>query len=421
MFVHKDIIIVFLFIFFVNFVILVLLITDLKKINKFLSNFSGSSFKSGGLFFYKLFEPVAFNINKIIGNYEYKFRNEKVRVFFFEYFYKHFPDPLLIINQHLSIIETNLAAQELIGDTAQGKTIFSVLRIPELSELINESIQKKIPIESEVRLLYPKEKIYNVWISGSKDVGANKLNFIRLFDSTSSRNIQNLQRDFIANASHELKTPISVIIGYCETLLNDKNEDEKVKEKFLKTMAKEATRMSSLVNDLLSLTRIERIEHSPPNEKVDLGEIIKEVEQICIDRDLFKKIKCKFKIIKKKNEIIGDSPELKQVFLNIIENAVTHSNSKKTVIVKLENVNSSVNFSVEDFGIGIPNENIPLLTKRFYRVDEARSRNSGNTGLGLSIVKHIVNRHNAELDISSIEGKGTKFSIIFNKDKPSLL
>ena len=199
------------------------------------------------------------------------------------------------------------------------------------------------------------------------------------------------------------------------------NEDEKVKEKFLKTMAKEATRMSSLVNDLLSLTRIERIEHSPPNEKVDLGEIIKEVEQICVDRNLFKKIKCKFKITKKKYEIIGDSPELKQVFLNIIENAVTHSNSKKAVIVKLENIKSSVNFSVEDFGIGIPNVNIPLLTKRFYRVDEARSRNSGNTGLGLSIVKHIVNRHNAELDISSIEGKGTKFSINFNKDKPSLL
>ena len=143
MFVHKDIIIVFLFIFFVNLVILVLIISDLKKINKFLNNFSGSSLKSGKLFFYKLFEPIAFNINKIIGNYEYKFRNEKVRVFFFEYFYKHFPDPLLIINQSLSIIETNLAARELIGESAQGKNIFSVLRIPELGELIYESLKKK--------------------------------------------------------------------------------------------------------------------------------------------------------------------------------------------------------------------------------------------------------------------------------------
>ena len=421
MFVHKDIIIVFLFIFFVNLVILVLIITHLKKINKFLNNFSGSSLKSGKLFFYKLFEPIAFNINKIIGNYEYKFRNEKVRVFFFEYFYKHFPDPLLIINQSLSIIETNLAARELIGETAQGKNIFSVLRIPELGELINESLQKRRPIESEVRLLYPKEKIYNVWISGSKDVGTNKLNFIRLFDSTSSHNIQNLQRDFIANASHELKTPVSVIIGYCETLLNDNKADAKVKEQFLKTMAKEATRMSSLVNDLLSLTRIERIEHSPPSETVELGKIFQEVEQICIDRNLFKKIKCRFVLSKKKYEILGDSSELKQVFLNIIENAVTHSNSKKAVVAKLGNVKSLITFSVEDFGIGIPNENIPLLTKRFYRVDEARSRNSGNTGLGLSIVKHIINRHNAELTINSIEGKGTKFSIIFNKDKPSLL
>ena len=124
-------------------------------------------------------------------------------------------------------------ARELIGESAQGK-YFSVLRIPELGELINESLKKRKPIEAEVRLLYPKEKIYNVWISGSKDVGVNKLNFIRLFDSTSSHNIQNLQRDFIANASHELKTPISVIIGYCETLLNDNKEDVKVKERFLK-------------------------------------------------------------------------------------------------------------------------------------------------------------------------------------------
>ena len=121
MFVHKDIIIVFLFIFFVNFVILVLLVTDLKKINKFLNNFSGSSLKSGRLFFYKLFEPIAFNINKIIGNYEYKFRNEKVRVFFFEYFYKHFPDPLLIINQHLSIIEIGMFMYEGVDyDFIQG-------------------------------------------------------------------------------------------------------------------------------------------------------------------------------------------------------------------------------------------------------------------------------------------------------------
>ena len=163
------------------------------------------------------------------------------------------------------------------------------------------------------------------------------------------------------------------------------------------------------------------MEHSPPSEKVDLGKILQEVEQICIDRNLFNQIKCKFVVSKKKYEILGDPPELKQVFLNIIENAVTHSNSKKAVVVKLGSVKSLINFSVEDFGIGIPNENIPLLTKRFYRVDEARSRSSGNTGLGLSIVKHIVNRHNAELSINSIEGKGTKFSIIFNKDKPSLL
>ena len=420
MFVHKDIIIVFIFILLVCLLFIFLFLKDLRSVIKNLQNFSGKPIKSSRLFFFKLYEPIIFNLNSILKKYQDNYRIEQLRVFFFNYFFQNFPDPLLIIDQRLHVIEFNSASEELLGNIIKNKNIFSVLRIPELGELIDESQKKRKPIEAEVNLIYPSERIYKIWISGSRDVGKNKLSFIRLFDTTAEHNLQNLQKDFIANASHELKTPISVIIGYCETLLSEKNTKKNIKESFLKTMGNEAERMSRLVNDLLSLSRIERTEFSPPDEKVNLIDILKDVQKICKERKLFKKLKCKFFIPRKGIFVIGDESELKQVFFNIIENAITHSHSKKAIEVNIKQTKDLVTLIVEDFGIGVANQNIPLLTKRFYRVNPSRSRDSGNTGLGLSIVKHILNRHNANFQIESEMGKGSKFIVTFDKGKSTL-
>ena len=420
MFVHKDIIIVFIFILLVCLLFIFLFLKDLRSVIKNLQNFSGKPIKSSRLFFFKLYEPIIFNLNSILKTYQDNYRIEQLRVFFFNYFFQNFPDPLLIIDQRLHVIEFNSASEELLGNVIKNKNIFSVLRIPELGELIDESQKKRKPIEAEVNLIYPSERIYKIWISGSRDVGKNKLSFIRLFDTTAEHNLQNLQKDFIANASHELKTPISVIIGYCETLLSEKNTKKNIKESFLKTMGNEAERMSRLVNDLLSLSRIERTEFSPPDEKVNLIDILKDVQKICKERKLFKKLKCKFFIPRKGIFVIGDESELKQVFFNIIENAITHSHSKKAIEVNIKQTKDLVTLIVEDFGIGVANQNIPLLTKRFYRVNPSRSRDSGNTGLGLSIVKHILNRHNANFQIESEMGKGSKFIVTFDKGRSTL-
>ena len=420
MFVHKDIIIVFIFILLVCLLFIFLFLKDLRSVIKNLQNFSGKPIKSSRLFFFKLYEPIIFNLNSILKKYQDNYRIEQLRVFFFNYFFQNFPDPLLIIDQRLHVIEFNSASEELLGNVIKNKNIFSVLRIPELGELIDESQKKRKPIEAEVNLIYPSERIYKIWISGSRDVGKNKLSFIRLFDTTAEHNLQNLQKDFIANASHELKTPISVIIGYCETLLSEKNTKKNIKESFLKTMGNEAERMSRLVNDLLSLSRIERTEFSPPDEKVNLIDILKDVQKICKERKLFKKLKCKFFIPRKGIFVIGDESELKQVFFNIIENAITHSHSKKAIEVNIKQTKDLVTLIVEDFGIGVANQNIPLLTKRFYRVNPSRSRDSGNTGLGLSIVKHILNRHNANFQIESEMGKGSKFIVTFDKGRSVL-
>ena len=415
MFIHKDIIIVFLFVFFILIILLIILMKDLKIISKSLQNFRGKSISPSKVFFFSLFQPIIFNLNLIIKKLNDKSKFSRLRIFFYDYFFKFFPDPLLIIDQNNIIIEMNEQALDFFGENSKNRNIFSTLRIPELSSLIDESVKQKKPVEKELNLIYPKEKVFNIWVSGRRDLGANKLSFIRLFDTTSQHNIQDIQRDFIANASHELKTPIASIIGYCEALLDESSNKSSKKEDFLKTMSNEAHRMSSLVKDLLSLTRIERIEHSPPEEEVNLIEIVKNVRKTCKERKFLSNTKYKFSIPKGKIKIIGDKIELQQVFFNIIENAITHSQSKKPIEVKLMSKLKKAIFVVEDFGIGISNQNIPMLTKRFYRIDSSRPRDTGHTGLGLSIVKHILNRHNAELNIQSEINKGSSFSITFNK------
>ncbi len=419
MFVHKDIIIVFLFLFVVSLILLIIFIKDLKIISKSMQNFKGNAVRSDKVFFFNLFQPLIFNLNLIIKNLNEKSKFSRLRIFFYDYFFQFFPDPLLIIDQNNIIIEMNEQAINFFGEDSKQKNIFSAIRIPELSSLIDESVKQKKPVERELNLIYPKEKIFNIWISGRRDLGKNKLNFIRLFDATSQHNIQNIQRDFIANASHELKTPIASIIGYCETLINESPKKNSKKEEFLKTMFNEASRMSSLVKDLLSLTRIERIEYIPPEGKVNLNEILENIRKTCKERKFLSKTKYQFSIPKRKTEIIGDESELEQVFFNIIENALTHSQSKKPVQIKLMTKLNTVVFLVQDFGIGISNQNIPMLTKRFYRIDTSRPRDTGHTGLGLSIVKHILNRHNAQLNIQSEVNKGSSFSITFEKYKSS--
>ena len=414
MFIHKDIIIVFLFMFLILLVLLIIFIKDLKIISKSFKGSKGRVFAQTRFSFFNLFQPIIFNVNLIIKSLNEKSKSSRLRIFFYDYFFQFFPDPLLIIDQNNIIIEMNEQAIEFFGEDSKQKNIYSTLRIPELSLLIDESVKLRKPVEKELNLIFPREKVFNVWVSGRRDLGKNKLSFIRLFDTTSQHNIQDIQRDFIANASHELKTPITSIIGCCETLLEDSSKKNSKKEEFLRTIFNEANRMSSLVKDLLSLTRIERIEHTPPEEKINLVEILKNVKK-CKERKFLSKTKYNISIPKRNVEIIGDELELQQVFFNIVENAITHSQSKKAIQIKLIQKSKTVVFQVQDFGIGISNQNIPMLTKRFYRIDASRPRDTGHTGLGLSIVKHILNRHNAQLNIQSEINKGSIFSITFHK------
>ena len=414
MYIHKDIIIIIAFFLIVILIFAVVFIFDLKTFLNNLKSFPKKKITSHDQFFYRFFEPFIFNLNSIIENYENKLKEARLRIFFFDYFFKNFPDPLLIINGRNEILEYNISAYNLINEDAKGKKVYSLLRIPELTVFIDKVRKTKKSINSEVKLIYPEEKNYSVWISGNRAIKNDFLNFIRLYDSTYEHNLQKMQREFIANASHELKTPVSTILSYCETLLDENKEKDDVKTKFLKTMFSESKRMSLLIQDLLSLSRIERTEYNPPTKKINITNIFNEVKDTFHSKKN-QKIKIDFKLPKKEIFLAADPLELKQVFINLVQNSLSHSFSKKPILVTLSNKKDSIDFSVRDFGIGIAQEDIPLLTNRFYRVDSARSRESGNTGLGLSIVKHIINRHQGELIIESELDLGSHFTASFKK------
>ena len=415
MYIHKEIIYVIFFILLISVIIVIKFLIDFKRINRDIKKMSKDQLSAKGYFFFHQFEPLIYNINTHVKNYQEKLNLKRLQILFYDKFFKSFPDPLFIVDEINQIVELNAKAIDLVGKDARTKNINSILRIPGLGEIIEESVKTKKSQKAILRLMYPVETVYNVWVSGSSFLGDTSLNFIRLYDATSEKKIQDLQTEFVANVSHELKTPVAAIVGYCETLLGVGKNDKTIREKFLKTLNTEASRISSLVSDLLSLTRIERIEHTPPETVVEVNELTNDAIQVSLSSHKINKEMIKFFSKKKSLKIQGDYNELKQVFINIMDNCLKYGKSKRGLEIRLKEDSDSVTVFFQDFGQGIKTEDIPMLTNRFFRVDQTRSRDFGNTGLGLSIVKHILNRHRAKFFIDSELGKGSKFSIEFLK------
>jgi two-component system phosphate regulon sensor histidine kinase PhoR len=219
-----------------------------------------------------------------------------------------------------------------------------------------------------------------------------------------------MRTDFVANASHELRTPLASLLGFIDTLQGSARDDEKAREKFLKIMAEQARRMSRLINDLMSLSRIELGLHLQPQTRVDLAGII---AQVCDTMGSLAKERGVALILKREVTeafVLGDRDELIRVFENLVENALKYGASGKRVEVTLSAVAGEAAVSVRDFGPGIAPEHLPRLTERFYRVDVEQSRGQGGTGLGLSLVKHTLARHRGTLTIESEPGKGAIFT-----------
>ena len=243
---------------------------------------------------------------------------------------------------------------------------------------------------------------------------------LTLHDITGLKRAEQMRADFIANAGHELKTPLATLIGFIETLLGPARDDAAARERFLGIMQGQATRMARLVDDLLSLSRIELNEHVAPTARVALPPLVEHIAAAHELRAGERGIRLVLSLPADLPEVLGDADELAQVFQNLLDNAIKYGRPDTQVSVAAEAGGGFVRVAVIDQGEGIASDQLPRLTERFYRVDTARSRELGGTGLGLAIVKHILNRHRGRLEIDSALGVGSTFTVWLRAAAPAV-
>jgi two-component system phosphate regulon sensor histidine kinase PhoR len=236
---------------------------------------------------------------------------------------------------------------------------------------------------------------------------------------TEQRRVDQLRSDFIANASHEIKTPLASLLGFIETLQGAARHDEAARERFLSIMAHQAERMARLIDNLMSLSRVEMRAHLKPQGTVLISDVVLHACDALEPMASEASIKVTAHSELAGVRVLGDWDELTQVFINLLHNAIKYGRPGGSVTVKLERQQNGgvpvVAISVEDDGPGIPSQHLPRLTERFYRVPGSEGLEKGGTGLGLAIVKHVLNRHRGELRITSAEGAGAKFTVLLGE------
>jgi two-component system phosphate regulon sensor histidine kinase PhoR len=341
----------------------------------------------------------------------------------------HIPDPVILVDQRAVVIEGNKAAYGLLGGLKTGHPLSFALRSPDVLDGIQKVLARGEPLKVEYSERVPTERTFEVHIGPlqgdepSTGLQAGVVLFFR--DLTSVRRLEAMRADFVANASHELRTPLASVLGFIETLQGPARDDAGARERFLEIMRGQAQRMKRLIDDLLSLSRIEMRAHLPPTQSVDLASIASQMIETLSPLARERGVTIQAKLPDRPILVRGDRDELLRVAENLIENAVKYGESGGRVDVEVADIGPShgeqgphVAFAVQDYGPGIAPEHLPRLTERFYRVDVAHSRDKGGTGLGLAIVKHIVNRHRGHFDIVSEPGRGARFTVTLSEARP---
>ncbi|WP_244545373.1 ATP-binding protein [Devosia enhydra] len=327
-------------------------------------------------------------------------------------------DPCLLVDHRGTIMHRNGAAGQQFGVAAPGTQIALGLRWPALGAAIAAVRETGAPASAEIHLTVPNETWYALSVMPLPEgsgVPAGVL-VITLRDLTPEKRIDALRTDFIANASHELRTPLTSLMGFIDTLLGPAARDAAARERFLGIMRQQATRMSKLIDDLLSLSRIEMRQHMRPTDSVDLARLLADVRDGLETQAEQAGVAVALDIGVVPATVTGDRDELYEVFENLLENAIKYGGDGGRVELVLGRATRhgyDLVVSVEDHGPGIAAEHVPRLTERFYRVDADQSRKKKGTGLGLAIVKHIVARHRGVLTIRSTPGVGTKVEVLF--------
>jgi two-component system, OmpR family, phosphate regulon sensor histidine kinase PhoR len=317
------------------------------------------------------------------------------------------PDGAIIVNGNGHVVAANAAAADIFQSQLNGLSLTSVIRSPAFSSSFSSVVNTKIATMVDVEFHGRPPRQVNAHIAPFGQEGGI---LIVMRDLTREQAIEKMRSDFVANASHEMRTPLATIIGSVETLQGAAKNDAKARDMFLSTMLSQAHRMKRLIDDLLTLSRIELNEHVRPNGKVALLNILKQAKANLAQQA--SDLKVSF-IISGDAElnVAGDADELMQVAQNLIENAIKYGGDGGKVELSCFTRGSEACFAVKDYGKGIAEVHLPRLTERFYRVSTQESRARGGTGLGLAIVKHILLRHRGKLDISSKPGEGSTFTV----------
>ena len=320
-------------------------------------------------------------------------------------------DYILFINSFNAISAANQAAKNYYGDVI-GKDLSSFIRVPDLLDKIENSRNRRINESLEFEINLPTYSFFRLTI-----VPLSQKNVLLVVkDYTDFKKSEKLRSDFVANVSHELKTPLVSIKGFLETISSSAKDDPAAQQKFIKIMQEQADKMEILISDLMSLSRIEMQEHVQPNSKVNINEIFESLEKM--PNKLAEKKSLDIKIVK--NDMIplvrGDYDKISEVVQNLYDNAIKYTKNHSVVelfINKNEDklLKGSVSIHVKDQGIGIPKDEIHRVTERFFRTANAKKNLIQGTGLGLAIVKHIINQHRGDLEINSRLNEGTEFIV----------
>jgi two-component system phosphate regulon sensor histidine kinase PhoR len=323
------------------------------------------------------------------------------------------PDPVLVLDRDGTVALANDHARTLLESEPEGRHISASIRTPALLDAIADVIagEAAMTVEYDVRVPVPRSFQAHV-----APLGEGQGTLVVLRDLTREQQIERMRADFVANASHELRTPLASLSGFIETLQGAARNDEKAQAKFLGLMRSQADRMKRLIDDLLSLSRIEMNEHVRPSAQVDLAQVASHVRDVL--SGMAKDAGCEIVIgVAGPLPVLGNRDELVQVIQNLVENAIKYASSGKVIEIGGGAVNGYAEIRVRDHGPGIAEEHIPRLTERFYRVNVQESRSRGGTGLGLAIVKHILNRHRGKLAITSELGRGSCFTVRIPMEK----
>ena len=328
------------------------------------------------------------------------------------------PMPLIQVDSQRRVVRQNRAAATLAGDSALGRDLVSSIRHPELIAAVDQVLASHESAHIELSLGSPIEQTFLCHVVAANPTVEHDALLIVFSNITEVVRGERMRVDFVANASHEIRSPLATLAGCIETLQGPAKGDPDGQEKFLRLASVEAKRMTTLVSDLLSLSQIEVNQHIAPADPVDMVSVLRRVVNALTAGQDGQDIEIDFDVPDDLPAVIGDDSELQQVFQNLLANAARYGGPKIQVFAEqIESMPSpglkgpAVKLHVRDWGPGIDPIHVPRLTERFYRVDTVRSRELGGTGLGLAITKHVVNRHRGVLEINSEVGQGSTFSV----------